>query len=248
MSRDRWYPVSINTQTPKPPFTCLVCTELPSSRLAVQLNAPSIQLIYSYFLAGDQLQILDRGLQIWAQPCNMELRKKVKRPQRYEPEPDTHLQETYTPHALRPAFPSPFVDFNPDLPPATFPTFDQPRLADLSGRYHTTNSRTEASPLGPEAPTGQQLPRDEVEELLVPSYTSQGIWQASGGPQKQVLVDKLQLLRRKMDRSEEDWISQEMETSDEEEQVDGGHSRVSRCMGTGCFARRAEAYPKLGCA
>ncbi|MCJ1312077.1 hypothetical protein MMC25_005751 [Agyrium rufum] len=56
----------------------------------------------------------------------MQLRKSINTPRRFADGPNpnhTHTHHTFTsPRCTRPAFPSPYVDFDPNLPPAAFPT------------------------------------------------------------------------------------------------------------------------------
>ena len=62
----------------------------------------------------------------------MELRKHVKQPSRYEPEIP---EERHTPRTKKLIFRPPFVDFNPHLPPAAFPSLEKPRVS-LSETHH----------------------------------------------------------------------------------------------------------------
>lgn len=60
----------------------------------------------------------------------MQLRKKVNPPKRYKPElKDSTFEQRYTPHTDKPVFDIPYVDFNPYLPPAAFPTLDSVEVA-----------------------------------------------------------------------------------------------------------------------
>ena len=69
----------------------------------------------------------------------MELRKHVKQPTRYEPEvADTRHEERYMPRIKKPLFRPPFVDFNPHLPPAAFPSLDTARVT-LSETHYVDN-------------------------------------------------------------------------------------------------------------
>ena len=56
----------------------------------------------------------------------MELRKNIKAPKRYEPElADAPHEVRYMPRGdSKPLFHPPFIDYNPYLPPAAFPTID----------------------------------------------------------------------------------------------------------------------------
>ena len=72
----------------------------------------------------------------------MELRKQVKQPSRYEPElADATHEERYMPRTKKPLFRPPFVDFNPRLPPAIFPSLDEPRV-DLSETHRVSDFET----------------------------------------------------------------------------------------------------------
>lgn len=154
----------------------------------------------------------------------MELRKKIKRPQRYQPDHDKHPWESHISNALPPASATPFVDFNPDLPAAAFPTLEQPSIAT---RCPALSSETARSTVATEGGRSRIVQREEAGELLQPTDTSRESWLASNGPQNQIFMNNLQLLRRDMGKSEEDWVMQEMETSDEEEQLAMVSSKVS---------------------
>ena len=56
----------------------------------------------------------------------MELRKNIKAPKRYEPElADEPHEVRYMPRGeSKPLFRPPFIDYNPHLPPAAFPSLD----------------------------------------------------------------------------------------------------------------------------
>ena len=58
----------------------------------------------------------------------MELRKKIRAPKRYEPEiSDAPYESRYIPSGdSKPLFHPPFIEYNPHLPPAAFPTLDSP--------------------------------------------------------------------------------------------------------------------------
>lgn len=161
----------------------------------------------------------------------MELRKKVKRPQRYEPEiDDAGRAERYIPPLNRPIFPTPFVEYNPSLPAAAFPTLSQVQIVPSEQNHATEASRTKS---GQQAATisiaERTLSQTNTAKSRTPSRTEPRRGHipasavedenlaASNCDQNPVYTSNLQLSQMGSQRTEHDWNIQEMETSDEEE-------------------------------
>lgn len=161
----------------------------------------------------------------------MELRKKVKRPQRYEPEiDDDGRAERYIPPLNRPIFPTPFVEYNPSLRPAAFPTLGQVQIVPSKQNDATEASSTKS---GQQAATiaiaERTLSQSNTAKSETPSrneprtgHTPASAMEdenlaASNCRQNPVYASNLQLSQMWSQRTEHDWNIQEMETSDEEE-------------------------------
>lgn len=142
----------------------------------------------------------------------MELRKKVKRPQRYEPELLTRLDPTYVPRSTRPAFPIDHVEFNSALPPAKFPTLEYPSTAAQSEHSQTRSSGSDISALDSEAVMRQQLRADQ-DRLDLP-YDALDGWGVEGGSQIQGQVSRLQQLEKVSRRDKEEKFARDLELSD----------------------------------
>lgn len=168
----------------------------------------------------------------------MELRKKVKRPQRYEPELVNRLDPTYVPRSTRPALPIDYVDFNPALPPAIFPTLEYPKTAAQSKHSQTRSSGSDISALGSEAMMSQQLRADQ-ERLDLP-YDALDGWGVENGSQSHRKVGRLPQLQKFGRRDKEETFARDLELSDGDNgKVDNARSNVSL---------RAENNVKFDCA
>lgn len=163
--------------------------------------------------------------------CKMELRKKVKRPQRYEPETDdAGRAERYLPPLNRPVFSVPIIEYNPDLRPAAFPTLDPAQTA-LSEQDHVvepseTKSRQQADtvsivqrPLRQlDSATSRAPDQIEARTGITPGIAVEDEnRRASNCDDNPVYVRNMQLSQQWSQRTDHDWNIQEMETSDEEE-------------------------------
>ncbi|SLM39204.1 hypothetical protein LPUS_09696 [Lasallia pustulata] len=161
----------------------------------------------------------------------MELRKKVKRPQRYEPETDdAGRAERYLPPLNRPVFSVPIIEYNPDLRPAAFPTLDPAQTA-LSEQDHVvepseTKSRQQADtvsivqrPLRQlDSATSRAPDQIEARTGITPGIAVEDEnRRASNCDDNPVYVRNMQLSQQWSQRTDHDWNIQEMETSDEEE-------------------------------
>lgn len=157
----------------------------------------------------------------------MELRKKVKRPQRYEPELLTRLDPTYVPRPTRPAFHIDYVDFNPALPTAKFPTIQYPNAIEQSEYSLTSSSGTETSALGREALTSKQPWASQSQECLDLPYDALDRWEAEDDNEKRGPVGRSQQLQNMRRDHMKERFAEELEGSDEEvESGDGARSEV----------------------
>ena len=157
----------------------------------------------------------------------MELRKKVKRPQRYEPELDPRLDPAYTPRSTRPAFPIAFADFNPNLPPAAFPTLDNTKVG-VEAKHHQVKrnkSRTSSSD-HVIARDRKSLP-NQLKKRSDPSNDAHHHSEAGDKGQDGEHDSDMQVLQTEGIYSKEEWFAKEMQTSDEEEELDDRRSEVS---------------------
>jgi len=157
----------------------------------------------------------------------MELRKKVKRPQRYEPELLTRLDPTYVPRSTRPAFHIDYVDFNPALPPAKFPTLQYPNAIEQSEHNLARSSGTETSALGREALTSRQPWASQSQECLDLPYDALDRWEAGDDNGNRGPVGRSQQLQSMRRDHMEERFAEELEVSDEEvESGDRARSEV----------------------
>lgn len=147
----------------------------------------------------------------------MELRKTIKRPQRYEEEIAGQHDTSVAIHSVRPARPIPFVDFNPNLPPAAFPTLDSPKVRVPDEPHHTVNSSNEAaSSAQPHlVPTPGQVYQGE-RECAAQNVSERDLevgveWHMVESSQPNVQLQSSDFLKWKADYSNRD-----MDTSDEE--------------------------------
>ena len=161
----------------------------------------------------------------------MELRKKVRRPQRYEPEvDDAGRGERYIPPLNRPIFLTPFTDYNPTLRPAAFPTLDQAQTApseqDHAAEPSKTKSRQQADTVSiaeltlaqTNTATSRTSAQTEARTENTPASAAEDEnLRESNCHHNPVYASNWQLSRKWSQRTEHDWNIQEMETSDEEE-------------------------------
>ncbi|KAL9028481.1 MAG: hypothetical protein Q9196_003154 [Gyalolechia fulgens] len=154
----------------------------------------------------------------------MELRKHRKAPRRYSRE----LEEESSPQT-RPSKPSPIkakiIQYNPDLPPAVFPTLD-PRqgLTDeknLPDNHELTNDQKNAR-----RPTSSSAPERDLTAATAPSRLQQPQTASASqttkpgmdnGPGNPIWEKNMKLLDELDQRTEEEWFIKECETSSEEE-------------------------------
>ena len=111
--------------SPRPSLgSCVFHTEIRMSDALRHLDHPkciglSIPILRSHSSVIYILLTLLRG--------GMELRKNITPPKRYRPDDIPRHSRAYVPRAMRPILPTPFVKYNPNLPPAAFPTLSEPR-------------------------------------------------------------------------------------------------------------------------
>ncbi|KAI9672486.1 MAG: hypothetical protein M1817_003252 [Caeruleum heppii] len=161
----------------------------------------------------------------------MELRKTIKRPVRFRPDSSPEPLDTFIPVPARPAFRPPFVDFNPNLPPCAFPTLDEPRP-------QRSNAESDPSPTpqglaSDQTDTEQSHPEDvnkfRHHDDTAPQRSSAGsidnkvnrrvvdpTMEAARITQDRVFRGNLAILGSMRAKTDEDWIMDEMATSDED--------------------------------
>jgi len=176
----------------------------------------------------------------------MELRKNVKRPQRYEPELLARLDPTYVPRSTRPACHIDYIDFNPALPPAKFPTLKYPKVSEHP-KYQTRGSDSQISSLGREVVTNQQLSPDQAREGLDVPYNATDGWEGKDEVQDQVPVSSIQQFHNPKADQKEKWAYEGLEISDDEGRK-GVRARlyVSSNVQNMCTVNHASTYPNLG--
>lgn len=176
----------------------------------------------------------------------MELRKNVKRPHRYEPELLAHLDPTCVPRSTRPAFHIDYIDFNPALPPAKFPTLKYPKPSEHS-KYQTRGSGSHISSLGRQAVTNQQLLPDQSQEGLDVPYDATDRWEGKDEVQDQVLVGSIQQFHNPKGDEREKWAYEGLEISDDEGKKGvKGRLYVSFNVQDNGTVDHASTYPNLG--
>lgn len=172
----------------------------------------------------------------------MELRKKVNPPKRYLPElSDSPLEQRYIPHTDRPSFDIPYVDFNPLLPPAAFPTLDS---AEVARRQSQANFSRNSKPLQnnrsdenrfadvpsdntSEPPFSTAMPppstrrnnHSDTRQIRNTGLTDDNVetdLEHSNSMQNPVYRQNLEILGELQKRSKTEWNILEMETSDED--------------------------------
>ncbi|MCJ1404516.1 hypothetical protein MMC11_007742 [Xylographa trunciseda] len=153
---------------------------------------------------------------------NMELRKKVIPPKRYEP--DLSDGERYMPSFRKPLFRPPSVDFNPHLPPAAFPTLDEPvrTLSELDletelGGPSQDHLSTQTEPLAQDLEGIQQQSSPSHStttpfEAMVNHTLNVGVY-----PHNPKYYQTLASLESGLSQEEFEWNLREMETSEEDE-------------------------------
>ncbi|KAL9017246.1 MAG: hypothetical protein Q9185_005411 [Variospora sp. 1 TL-2023] len=181
-------------------------------------------------------------------PTPMGLRKSVKAPKRYEDEIAERGQllpsppvNSHPPITTRPkAYRGPVIEYNPNLPPAAFPTLDPRQPTPAPGyqqqmdRHIPSNPRrrngnpTPSPPYRP--PPSNFSHRDLNHSFPLRKTSSQssygimaGIGQASrshhmdNGIGNPIWEGNMAIMEKLSKRTDEDWVMAEMETSDEGE-------------------------------
>ena len=160
---------------------------------------------------------------LWSKQMTiMELRRRVIPPKRYEPELSDG--ERYMPTVRKALFRPRYVDFNPHLPPAAFPTLDEPgrtlseldlgtELGEPCQQLLPTQSESTARGLG----SLQQGSRSS-HSLATPFVAMEShTWNAGIYPHNPEYYDSLASLQSGLSQEDFEWNMQEMETSDEDE-------------------------------
>ncbi|KAL9122131.1 MAG: hypothetical protein Q9187_001308 [Circinaria calcarea] len=169
----------------------------------------------------------------------MELRKKVNPPKRYMPElSDSPFEQRYVPPTDRPSFDIPYVDFNPLLPPAAFPTLDS---AEVARRQSQANFNRNSKPLqnnrsdehrfadvSPDnnsfstampSPSTRWNNHSDTRQIRYAGLTEDNVetdLEHSNSIENPVYRQNLEMLGELQKRSKTEWNTLEMETSDEE--------------------------------
>ncbi|KAI9811849.1 MAG: hypothetical protein M1827_005200 [Pycnora praestabilis] len=140
----------------------------------------------------------------------MDLRKNTRRPQRYEPEQDYACEMTYVPPPQRPVFAPPFVDFNPNLPPAAFPTLS---ANPLEGSRAQSGGQGYLENLNPRQPV---LSGEEKGEIRIRLFGTMNA-RYSNGLENPTYVKNLKRMKELGEMTKEERFLKECETSSEED-------------------------------
>ncbi|MCJ1395055.1 hypothetical protein MMC18_007936 [Xylographa bjoerkii] len=153
---------------------------------------------------------------------SMELRRRVVPPKRYEPELSDG--ERYMPSVRKPLFRPPYVDFNPHLPPAAFPTLDGPvrtlsesNLVVELGEPWQHLLPTQSEPTAQDSGNLQQRPQSSHPPVTPFVVMEDHMWDAGIYPHNPEYFQSLASLESGLSQEELEWNMQEMETSDEDE-------------------------------
>ncbi|KAL2364930.1 hypothetical protein RJZ56_002192 [Blastomyces dermatitidis] len=110
---------------------------------------------------------------------NLRSRDAIKPPKRYDEDkcttpPPLACSEPrgYKSNVRRPAFPSPIVEFNPDLPPAAFPTVDCQQLHKRPAQETAGGSSNITEPMQEQAGTGGVFGRQDVADRQYKTTTN----------------------------------------------------------------------------
>ncbi|MCJ1437853.1 hypothetical protein MMC27_007240 [Xylographa pallens] len=152
----------------------------------------------------------------------MELRRRVVPPKRYEPELSDG--ERYMPTVRKALFRPPYVEFNPHLPPAAFPTLDDPvqtlsevDLGSELGQPCQQRLQTQLESGARDLGSSQQGPSSD-HPLATPCVAMENhTWNAGIYPHSLEYYQSLAGLQSGLSQEEFEWNMQEMETSDEDE-------------------------------
>ncbi|KAI9824385.1 MAG: hypothetical protein M1832_001920 [Thelocarpon impressellum] len=162
----------------------------------------------------------------------MILRREIRKPARYRPEPNPKLAEAFVPPVARPAFAPPYVAYNPDLPPAAFPSLSAPRPG---------GSRTDEAKDRPVSASGalteagrRWVERHDaaygrwVEETANESELRDGGERGEEEPSEELIAARytqavrfdgsMARLGKMVQRTDEQWVEGEMKASDGEEE------------------------------
>ncbi|MCJ1282242.1 Mucin-12 [Xylographa opegraphella] len=161
----------------------------------------------------------------------MELRKRVVPPKRYEPEISDG--ERYMPTARKALFRPPYVDFNPHLPPAAFPTLDEPvrTLSELDCGIELGERCQQPLPDQSESTTQDYASLQSAPPAAHPPTTSlvsmgNHTWNLGIHPHHPAYYRSLARLESGLIQEEHEWNMQDMETSDEDENHGQGKSAL----------------------
>lgn len=158
-------------------------------------------------------------------PARMELRKHVKAPRRYSHEIEEDSPPT-SPTKFRLSKPCPIkakiTQYNPDLPPAAFPTLD-PRTTlacdtsqseKLSDRQTDARKHDNARSSTSLSSTERELMAQQQRSMSTTPTTMSSI---DNGPGNRIWEKNMKKMDEMSMRSEEEWFARECETSSEED-------------------------------
>ncbi|MCJ1291798.1 hypothetical protein MMC34_003343 [Xylographa carneopallida] len=152
----------------------------------------------------------------------MELRRRVVPPKRYEPELSDG--ERYMPTVRKALFRPPFVEFNPHLPPAAFPTLDEPvrTLSDLDldtelGGPCQQSLHIQSEPTARDVASSQQGALSSQPSATSSVAMDNHTWNADMYSDKLGYYQGLASFRFGLSQEEFERNLQDMETSDEDE-------------------------------
>ena len=173
----------------------------------------------------------------------MQLRKKVNPPKRYKPElKDSAFEQRYTPSTDRPIFDIPYVDFDPQLPPAAFPTLDPAEVAlrqslakinrnpkpqqnnpsDGFDFAETSSNNNSGSPSSTSMPSSMARRANgsnpnQIRHLGLTEDDVETDLEHSNSTRNPTYKDNWKILSELKEKSETDWNMMEMDTSDEDD-------------------------------
>jgi len=158
----------------------------------------------------------------------MRLRDSIRPPKRFDAE-EFYTPDSYQPHRRAvPKGKAQYIDFNPDLPPAAFPTLEWPRVSEVR-KIATQNQENGIQPMEGVEQTGENNEKkatdkeneNEVDFEHVPMDELEN-YVASNAELNPIYVRNMAI----MEASEEDPYM-DMEDSDEETMVDLSGTEVS---------------------
>jgi len=176
---------------------------------------------------------------------NMELRRRetITQPKRFEDEADRlgykSKYKPTDPYWVVPSVtPPPFVDYNPNLPPAAFPTLSHPRPPTTATSQNQNTNTSWASAKQPTCleplETPVVVPICSVNDryinpmLIRPTDMSMSEWRASNGPQNPVWQSNMAILAGRGTAHDDDFLNLLSDSDEEIETVQLLDTAVSK--------------------